>query len=299
MVKYLVIPALESLNASLQRINFGDHSICGQLNCYSLKMVQKDKKLVKHLQREYSNEKMAQHHINRNRIVNPEELDHSLQKLVHVSVGNLHEFSTIRLISYFISTLNNTYTDFDFTSTEPSQFEMESPQIVNETINARLAPLSKSNPLLMESFWKHINSVMDLTHCQFYSFIPSDDVMNVLRPHSLWNIDYFVVNIKKKQLLYLSLYAQNNLFEHNKKGSEGIDEFKGDMDLDEENVDDGMAWCDPKDMSPPRSQVVSNDGVDIRMHNGNNKSNESAQLQVIYQVNVDTMPRLERPSDLL
>eukprot|EP00483_Globobulimina_turgida_P002764 UN02769 len=184
MVKYLVIPALESLNASLQRINFGDHSLCGRLNCYSLKMVQKDKKLVKHLQREYSNEKMVQHHINKNRNVNPEQLN----KLVQVPVGNLHEFSTIRLISYFISTLNTTYTDFDFTLCEPNQFVLQTPQIINETINARLSPLTKSKPLLMNSFWKNINTVMDLDYCKFYSFTPSDDVMQVLRPHSLWNI---------------------------------------------------------------------------------------------------------------
>lgn len=74
MVKYLVVPALESLNASLQRINFGDHSICGRLNCYSLKMVQKDKKLVKHLQREYSNEKIVEQLMNKNRNVDPQQV---------------------------------------------------------------------------------------------------------------------------------------------------------------------------------------------------------------------------------
>ena len=73
-MKYLDIPILDALNAFLQSIDFGDHSICGRLNCYSLKMVQKDKKLVKHLQREYSNEKIVQHHINKNRIVNDEQV---------------------------------------------------------------------------------------------------------------------------------------------------------------------------------------------------------------------------------
>lgn len=85
-------------------------------------------------------------------------------------VGNLHEFSTVRLISYFISTLNTTYTDFDFTSSEPNQFQQEKPQTVNETINARLTPLTKSKPLLMDSFWKSINSVMDLQQCMFVHF---------------------------------------------------------------------------------------------------------------------------------
>ena len=163
MVKYLVIPAIETLNASLQRINFGDHSICGRLHCYSLKMVQKDKKLVKLLQREYSNEKIMQHHVNKHRTLSVD--DKSIQKLVQVSVGNLHEFSTIRLISYFISTLNTSYTDFDFTSSEPNQFQLEDPQLVNETINARLAPMQKSQPLLISSFWKNIDSVMDLKQC--------------------------------------------------------------------------------------------------------------------------------------
>jgi len=273
MVKYLVIPTIESINASLQRIDFGDHSICGRLSCFTLKMVQKDKKLVKHLQREYSNEKIMEQHINKNRNVNPEQLGDSIEKLMQVPVGNLHEFSTVRLISYFISTLNTTYTDFDFTSCEPNQFQMEKPQIVHETINARLSPLTKLKPLLMNSFWQNINSVMDLQQCQFYSFMPNDDVMQVLRPHSLWNIDYFIVNIKKKQLLYLSLYAQNNLFEK-KPAMDSMDEFKGDMDvdIDEVDVNDGMAWCPSNEMSPPHSPKNHN------KNNNNNNGNGNGQL---------------------
>ena len=96
MVKYLVVPAIESLNAALQRINFGDHSICGKLNCYSLKMVQKDKKLVKHLQREYSNEKMAQNLVNANRNVDPQQVlpvlyDKFMQKILPF----LHDITTM------------------------------------------------------------------------------------------------------------------------------------------------------------------------------------------------------------
>merc|ERR1719203_898592 len=98
-------------------------------------MVQKDKKLIKHLHREYSNEKIMQSHVNKHRSISAD--DDSMKKLAQVSVGNLHERSTIRLISHFISTLNTTYTDFDFTSTEPNQFRMEEPHLVNETINAR------------------------------------------------------------------------------------------------------------------------------------------------------------------
>eukprot|EP00486_Rosalina_sp_Unknown_P003735 CAMPEP_0201576564 /NCGR_PEP_ID=MMETSP0190_2-20130828/22446_1 /ASSEMBLY_ACC=CAM_ASM_000263 /TAXON_ID=37353 /ORGANISM="Rosalina sp." /LENGTH=348 /DNA_ID=CAMNT_0048007553 /DNA_START=189 /DNA_END=1235 /DNA_ORIENTATION=+ len=243
-------------------------------------MVQKDKKLVKHLQREYSNEKMVQNLANSNRNVDPQQLDNSIQKLVQVPVGNLHEFSTVRLISYFISTLNSTYTDFDFTSCEPNQFQMEKPQTVNETINARLTPLTKSKPLLMDSFWKSINSSMDLQQCEFYSFTPSDDVMQVLRPHSLWNIDYFIVNLKKKQLLYLSLYAQNNLFEK-KLSLDGLDEFKHDLDMDIDqmamDVNDGMAWCQESSMSPHSSpnKKQSNDNTNKPNKNSNSHNNNN------------------------
>jgi len=174
---------------------------------------------------------MKEHHINKHRNVNPEQLDDSLQKLVHVPLGNLHEFSTVRLISYFISTLNTMYHDFDFTNSEPNQFTTEKPEIVNQTINARLAPLAKSKPLLMESFWKNINSAMDLQQCHFYSFTPTDDTMAALRPHSLWNIDYFIVNQSSRQLLYLSLYAESNLHAHHPSMSGSLD-FKEDMELD-------------------------------------------------------------------
>eukprot|EP01084_Bolivina_argentea_P300665 518510_1 len=289
MVKYLVIPALESLNASLQRINFGDHSICGRLNCYSLKMVQKDKKLVKHLQRSYSNESVAQNHFNKNRNINPKQLN----KLVQIPIGNLAEFSTIRLISYFISTLNTTYTDFDFTNCEPNQFLFEKPSIINETINARLSPLTKTNPLLINSFWKTINSIMDLTNCKFYSFTPNDDIMQCLRPHSLWNIDYFIVNIKQKQLLYLSFYSQNNLLK---------DELKCDMDIDNDNiiafdcdVNDQMAWLPKNQSSPKKHKNIKKNVTKNGDNNSKNKSN-GTELRVMSINNcLDTMPQLEKP----
>jgi len=268
MVKLLAVPPLENLNASLHCIDFGDHSICGRLGAYSLKMVQKDKKLVKHLQREYSNEKMKEHHINKHRNVNPEQIDDSLEKLAHVPVGNLHEFSTIRLISYFISTLNTTYHDFDFTNSEPNQFKTEKSEIVNQTINARLTPLAKSKPLLMESFWKNINSFMDLQQCHFYSFTPTDDIMTALRPNSLWNLDYFIVNQSSRQLLYLSLHAKSNL------RVSGSDEFKDDMELDleEDSVNDDMAWCDPEEMSP-RSELKNRRNGNNHNHNDHRNHN--------------------------
>jgi len=218
MVKYLVIPALEGLNASLQRINLGDHSICGRLNCYSLKMVQKDKKLVKHLQREYSDESRSKQ---------------------SVPLGDLREFSTVRLISNLIATLNTTYNDFDFTSSAPEQFTREKPQTVHDTVNARLAPLAKSQPMLLQSLWKHINAAMDLEQCRFYSFSPNEDILTALRPHSLWNVDYFVVNLKLHRILYLSLHAESHIFDE-------AMEMEMEMDL----VDDAMAWCEDEEMSP-------------------------------------------------
>lgn len=110
------------------------------------------------------------------------QLDDSLQKLVHVPLGNLHEFSTVRLISYFISTLNTMYHDFDFTNSEPNQFTTEKPEIVNQTINARLAPLAKSKPLLMESFWKNINSAMDLQQCMYSMCLSVETLKSDLNP---------------------------------------------------------------------------------------------------------------------
>jgi len=293
MVKYLVIPALEGLNASLQRINLGDHSICGRLNCYSLKMVQKDKKLVKHLQREYSDEKRAQMHM-----------------ASSVPLGDLREFSTVRLISNLIATLNTTYNDFDFTSSAPEQFTREKPQTVHDTVNARLAPLTKSQPMLLQTLWKHINATMDLEQCRFYSFSPNEDILTALRPHSLWSVDYFVVNLKRKQLLYLSLHAESHIFE--RKGSMG---YSMEMDLD--LVDDAMAWCEEEEMSPnterrnrekKEKEEKECDDIDVELQHPREEhvhEEQSRRARPLNQLHVESdsncirqMPPLERPADM-
>lgn len=79
--------------------------------------------------------------------------------------------------------------------------------------------------------------------------------MAALRPHSLWNIDYFIVNQSSRQLLYLSLYAESHLHAHHPSMSGSLD-FKEDMELDleEDSIDDDMAWCDSAEMSP-RSEL--------------------------------------------
>ena len=73
-MKYLEIESLTKLNAALERINLGDETISGKVDCYSLKMVQQDKKLATHLKREYSNEEIVKHHINQNKVVNSDEV---------------------------------------------------------------------------------------------------------------------------------------------------------------------------------------------------------------------------------
>ena len=102
--------------------------------------------------------------------------------------------------------------------------------------------------------------------------------MNALRPHSLWNIDYFMVNTKKKQLLYLCLYAQNNLFEK-KVNIDSIDVFKGDMEIDalnEVDVNDGMAWCDEQEMSPHSDKKhKAKNSQHLNNYNNNNNNNNN------------------------
>lgn len=125
MPKYLDIPEFDDYNTFLSRNDFENQTIFGRLIAYSLKMVQNDKKLVKRLQREFSNENIVCNHVNQNVKLNACELDESIQQILQTSIGNLHQFSTVRLISYFISALNNTYPNYDFSGTPPKEFQSE------------------------------------------------------------------------------------------------------------------------------------------------------------------------------
>jgi len=232
-MKYLEVEVLTHLNVILKEISIGNITISGNTACYSLKMIQEDKKLTKHLKREYSDEEVAKCHVNQNKIVNDNQLGNSINEILQTPFGNLREQSTIRLFSYMISTLNGTYIDYDFTDIPPQQFREEQPNSVNEVINARLTPVEKQMPGFLDRFWKTINDVIDLKDCKFITFSPSDDVLQSLRAGSLWNIDLFIINDKKKQLLYFTLFAMSNLFP--KKDGATDDMFE--MKVDDEEVE--------------------------------------------------------------
>ena len=52
-----------------------------------------------------------------------------------------------------------------------------------------------------------------------------------------------MMNLKRRQLLYLSLHAESHMFEHEHEHKQG-------MHVELELVDDAMAWCEEEEMSP-------------------------------------------------
>jgi len=282
-MKYLEVEVLTHLNVILKEISIGNITISGNTACYSLKMIQEDKKLTKHLKREYSDEEVAKCHVNQNKIVNDNQLGNSINEILQTPFGNLREQSTIRLFSYMISTLNGTYIDYDFTDIPPQQFREEQPTDVIEIVNSRLIPAEKQMPGFLDRFWKTINDVIDLQDCKFIIFSPSEEVLESLRPGSLWNLDLFMINEKKKQLLYFTLFAMSQLFPNKDGLHDVMFEMKID-DEDEETECNLMSILDENEEIPSFSFINENDNykyhtklndadieIDIEINDNNNK----------------------------
>lgn len=112
-----------------------------------------------------------------------------------------------------ISTLNNSYPDYDFRHVKPEFFTQISLQETIQNINNSLHEVYENEQF--STLWTNVNEIIDLNHCEVYSYIPDqnlDDPMAdplSLGGSKLWSWNYFFVNRRLKRLVFFTAYGKS------------------------------------------------------------------------------------------
>jgi hypothetical protein len=124
-----------------------------------------------------------------------------------VSLGDLGEPSSKRLLFDLISTLDEFFPDYDFDTTKPEQFLVKDINQVIQMVNGYLAELTEERPNFLEKLWQGIDDIINLRKCEAYSLVP-DMSEDPFSDGTLWSFNYFFLNHEIKQIIYFTCVAK-------------------------------------------------------------------------------------------
>ena len=132
----------------------------------------------------------------------------AVYQTLHSPFGPLDQVSARKTFAYLIATLNASHPDYDFSSVlRPTDFRREkSLRTVINTFNTTLFNLGVSVGKSVPRMWDTIDSEMDLTQCNIYSYSPDDVSDDPYGEEGLiWSSIYFFFNKHRKRVCYLYL----------------------------------------------------------------------------------------------
>jgi hypothetical protein len=192
----------------------------------------------------------------------------AVYQTLHSPFGPLDQNSARRTFAYLIATLNASHPDYDFSSVlRPTDFRRErNLRTVINTFNTTLFNLGSNVSKSLPRMWDTIDSEMDLTQCNIYSYSPDDVSDDPYGEEGLiWSNVYFFFNKQKKRVCYLYLRGISAL-SHSPvetslwrlKGVVNRDYIAGEWDSGEDESDQ---WADNR-------SIWGDDGYDEDMVEG-------------------------------
>jgi len=188
----------------MQVVDAGDRIISGKIEAYSCKLAGGDKRAAK-------------------------EISHALEASLSSSpaysnlleqpspLGDLHEPATKQLLVSLITTMNASFSDYDFRNLRPEDFErIVAPQIaINEINSLFLTQLESllSMPGFRAELWSALEETVLLHEgCEIFKYEPDED--SDLHDGRIWQVNYFFFNRKLKKMVLLSGEAASKLQIH-------------------------------------------------------------------------------------
>jgi len=205
-MKFLQEPHLATLCEALTNIDCGTCVFNCAVEAFSCKPVKDDKKLLKRISREFSNERII-HRMADNKVqeMNVKQMKASLDKAVETPVGNIQNAETQRLVTDLISTLNQAHPNADFSRISPHSFDPIPFKTFTEEIESHLC-LLRDEPDIVGIFWTSIKKSINFTNCEVYGYRPEVFGRNIL-----WEEHYFIVNKKEKKLVYIYMEGSSKM----------------------------------------------------------------------------------------
>lgn len=126
------------------------------------------------------------------------------------SLGEFNEPSTKRLLIDLISTLNESFPDYDFGKTKADQFVLQNTTKVVSNVNSHFGELTmqQGGERFLDDLWATIDEVVSLRKSEVYSYV-SDMDGDPFSDGSLWSFNYFFFNADMQQICYFTCVARS------------------------------------------------------------------------------------------
>jgi hypothetical protein len=148
------------------------------------------------------------------------------------------------IIMDLISTLNDSYPDYDFSQTQADQFCSQDIQTVINSVNENLSELEEKDSAsssadhknFLTRLWETFDELMNLKRCDVFSYM-SDMEGDPFSDGSLWSFNYFFVNQDAGYILYFTCVATSKFNSHPEmsgldSGGDSNDEVSGESETD-------------------------------------------------------------------
>eukprot|EP00127_Corallochytrium_limacisporum_P001211 Clim_evm46s44 gene=Clim_evmTU46s44 len=230
---------MDQVTSDLSRM-FDGRGIETQLELYSLKLTQNDKKLYAQM---LSGD--AEGHM--------EALSPPLTvTLTHSGSPELAvpKMVSRKVLCHLIATLNASFPDYDFTNSPATQFSREPYSLVVESINNTFQETAGEafSPTVKRRMWQTIDEKIELADCGVYSYIPDNDSDPFVDEGNIWSFAYFFYNKKLNRMLFFSCRCHSD---------ESVNNSRVMDDMVEDTVEPKAQFQMDEDHSP-LFQPVSN-----------------------------------------
>ncbi|KAF1833433.1 hypothetical protein BDW02DRAFT_552712 [Decorospora gaudefroyi] len=218
-MEYLDLCALHEVNLALN-FDTQDTAIIGGCDLWTVKAAGSDKKLYKRIERT-----LEERHKELLSAVAGLSAQSAAQFADQLDIsrdtpfGTFSEAANRHTFAYLIATLNATHIDYDFANTlNPDDFRRETmhsfmhkidttmfylrPQVYSAGLPAgAVTPLG--SPIWSPRSWQLLDSEMDMPHCEYYAWEPSDDPF--ADDGAIWSHHFFLYNKERKRVAYFYL----------------------------------------------------------------------------------------------
>ncbi|KAL0238823.1 hypothetical protein PCE1_004514 [Barthelona sp. PCE] len=111
-------------------------------------------------------------------------------------------------LSHLTTVLAQTFTDYDFSTVSPDQFDLDSWENVARDINSLLSSaMGTEYASISQQLWNIIRSLMS-EECEIFSYKP-DEIDDPL-VDAIWSFNYFFYSRRKFKLLFFTCVAEMN-----------------------------------------------------------------------------------------
>lgn len=123
------------------------------------------------------------------------------------SLSDLSEVSSKHILLDIIHTMNESFPDYDFSSTRLSQVVEKDVVTAMQVVNGYLAELNVDTfGSFLERLWKSVDEVINLRRCEVFSYVP-DNEEDPFSLGSIWSFNFFFLNRDLNRICFFSCIA--------------------------------------------------------------------------------------------